>query len=156
MEIEYKKMDSLDKIDKDKFSDLVKSAFGKQLVDDYFSYCKPKYIIVGQKESEYVGLIAVESIPNSNGLHYLDKIVVSPEFQGNGIGKKLWVLLNGDSTKLIWRSKDNNPINNFYYGQCEGLQKIPPWNIYWYGLNSSELEMGIDYSFSKKPTLEEM
>jgi acetylglutamate kinase len=154
MEMKFEKLYSVEDLNRGKFRDLVESAFEKKLVDDYFSYCDPAYIVVCHKEHEYVGSIVVEGIPSSNGLHYLDKIIVSPEFQKQGIGEKLWKHLNGDSEKLIWRAKENNPINNFYLKQCEGLQKVSPWNIYWYGLNPSELELGIDYSLSKKLTLE--
>ena len=153
--MEFQKISSFEELDEDKFCDLVKSGFGRALVSDYFTYCKPLYIITCDQGGIYVGAIVVESIPNSKEVHYLDKIVVLSELKGNGIGKILWALLNGDSSKLVWRAKKTNPINPFYLEQCEGLQRMPDWNIYWYGLSPQELEIGISYCLSKKPTLEE-
>lgn len=152
--MEFQKLNSFDELDKKKFSELVFSGFGRNLVKGYFSYCNPSYIVLCSDEGEYAGAIVVEQIPQSEGIHYLDKIVVGNEYQGQGLGKNLWSYLNGDSDKLIWRSNQENPINEFYLSQCEGLQKEPPWWIFWYGLTPSELELGISYCFSKKSTLE--
>lgn len=152
--MKYQKFDSFEEIEKGKFSQLMLSGFGKKLVDDYFDYVKAKYICLAVDSEEYIGAIVVEEF--EPGLFYLDKIVVANQHQGNGIGKELWNILNGDGKKLIWRAKPGNKIHDFYYKQCDGLQKVDGWFIYWKGLLPDEMEAGIKYALNKKPTLEEI
>ncbi len=151
--MDFMKIGSFDGLDKKKFRKLAESGFGKTLVPEYFEYCKPEYIVVCSQNEGYLGVIVVEKIPESDNVHYLDKIVVSKEMQGTGLGKKLWQYLNGDSEKLVWRAKKYNPINRFYKEQSQHMQELPEWIVYWYGLSQAEIKTGTDYAISKKATL---
>ena len=148
-----KKYTGFGTVDKLKFKDLLEDAFSKKLVKDYFTYANPKLIIIADNDKKYLGAIVVEKI--AGNIYYLDKIAVVKEFQRNGIGKKLWEELNLKSEKLVWRAKENNPINNFYQSRCEGMQKTGEWIIYWRGLTPKELEISIKYALMKKKTMEE-
>lgn len=120
---------TFDSIDKGKFAELVQAGFGRPLVNDYFEYVNPDYICLAlAEEGSYVGAIVVERIPELHDVYYLDKIVVNPEMQRQGVGKMLWSALNGNSPKLIWRAKGDNPINEFYEKQSEGnIDKRTRW-----------------------------
>jgi acetylglutamate synthase len=150
----FEKFGSFEEIDKNKFSYLMVSGFGKKLTDGYFDYVNPDYICLAIENDQYHGAIVVEEF--EPGLFYLDKIVVHTDHQSNGIGCKLWNILNGDSKKIIWRAKLHNPICNFYQQQCQGMHNESDWMIYWTGLEPDELASGIKYALDKKETLEEL
>ena len=143
---------SFDEVDKEKFKQLIKSGFGKTLVDWYFNYVNPKYIHIIENGLEYIGAIVIEDA--ALGFDYLDKIVVASSYKGNGYGNQLWDKLIGNSKKLLWRANKANPFNKFYNKHCTGMQKVGKWNIYWVGLTPSQLKDGIKYALSKKETLE--
>lgn len=144
---------SFDEIDKKKFKALVESGFKKPLVPDYFSMIKPAYICLAECNGDYVGTIVVEPIPDLQEVSYLDKIVVSPDYRGTGIGKMLWEHLNGASKKAIWRAKKNNPIIDFYKKKSDGcinLLDIVDFMFFYYGLNSKELTGALTHAIGKK------
>ena len=152
-----KKYATFDEVNQPKFKALLENAFGKVLIKDYFSYAMPSTIIIMKEVKkdgeEYLGAIVAETI--GNDVHYLDKIAIAKNHQGNGIGKKLWEHFAARSQKMVWRAKENNPINDFYLKNCEGLQKVHGWIIYWKGLTSTELREAIAYAVAKKATFEE-
>ncbi len=152
--MDYKKYSSLRDINKKQFQELVKSGFGKDLIQGYFEYVNPKYICLAETNESYLGGIVVESM--GEDIYYLDKIVVAKDCQNQKIGSNLWKILNGDIKKLVWRARKENPIINFYTEQCEGMQKVDDWVIFWKGLNPDELKKGIKYAKGKKVTLKEL
>lgn len=152
--IVLEKYKNFDTIDKTKLRALIKDSFNKELVNDYFSYAKPKKIIIAKDKADYLGTIIVEKA--NNDIDYLDKIAVARIFQGKGLGKKMLELVDESSKKLVWRAKENNPINDFYKKQCDGMQKVKNWIIYWKGLNFEEIEIAVNYALSKKETLGEI
>lgn len=155
--LEFVKYESFDQIEKDKFKELAEDGFAKKLVNDYFTYADPKYIIIAvDKESgAYLSMIVPVVIPHTSNseIIYLDKIVTKKKLQGNGLGKKMWEILDGDSKKTIWRASHQNPENKNYLKHCSGHQKMDEWIIYWNGLSPGELETGIKYALNRKPTL---
>ncbi len=152
-EIEAKTYPKFTDINQQRFKELLEDAFGKKLIKDYFTYAKPNAIMVIEKENQYVGTIVAEAVGNS--VQYLDKIAIAKASQGNGIGKKLWEEFGAQSKKLIWRAKENNPINAFYQRKCDGFQKVGDWIMYWKGLSQEELQQAIAYAAAKKSSFEE-
>ena len=150
---ELKTYKSFDFVNQQKFKELLEDAFGKKLIATYFSDAQPKTIMVLEKENQYIGAIVAEAI--GNNVEYLDKIAIARNSQGNGIGKKLWTQFGAQSKKLIWRAKENNPINDFYQRNCEGFQKINSWIIYWKGLSAKELAHALVYATTKKASFVE-
>ena len=146
---------SFDQIDQEKFRKLVSHGFKRDLVDDYFSCTIPDFICVAEHEGSYVGAIVVENLPGHPNVHYLDKIVVAPEFQGQGLGKLLWEQLNGHASKLVWRAKVNNPIIPFYRKQADTVieEKSSPYLLFFCGLSREESHSAMDYALDKKSTL---
>jgi acetylglutamate synthase len=152
--ITFEKFKSFKGIEKIKFKNLIKNSFNKTLTVDYFDYAKPKMIIIAKDKDDYLGTIVAEKV--NRNIDYLDKIAVARIFQGKGLGKNMWELLGESSKKLVWRAKEENPINDFYKRQCDGMQKVGKWIIYWKGLNYNEIKIGINYAILKKETLGEI
>lgn len=153
VETQLKKYLTFEQLNKSKFKLLLEDAFGKKLIKDYFTYANPNAIMVIEKENQYVGAIVAEAA--GNNVQYLDKIAIAKTSQGNGIGKKLWQEFGAQSKKLIWRAKENNPINLFYQKNCDGFQKVGDWIMYWKGLSQEELQQAIAYAAAKKSSFEE-
>ncbi|MBU0535492.1 MAG: GNAT family N-acetyltransferase [Nanoarchaeota archaeon] len=148
------------KVDKAKLEALVEDGFGKPLVEDYFQSMSPEAVYLAHSDDRYLGAIILTNPGMGEKIHYLDKIVVSKEKQSNGTGKMMWNYMTEDlkcnGKKLFWRAKQENPINNFYQSVCEGMQKVDGWNIYWIGLNPSELKEAIEYAITKPETLKKI
>jgi acetylglutamate kinase len=141
-------------LDHAKLEELIKDGFKKELVSDYFDNVNPRLVYVAKDDERYLGSIVM--IDTEIGIPYLDKIVVAADYQKNGIGKSMWGMMKEDHPKLFWRAKPNNPITEFYGEVCEGMQKVEGWNIYWIGLNTSELKEAIEYATSRPETLKPM
>ena len=39
-----------------------------------------------------------------------------------------------DTGQLFWRSRPDNPVNDFYLAEADGCLKGDRWNVFWYGL----------------------
>jgi bifunctional N-acetylglutamate synthase/kinase len=130
---EVRSASSFDELDIDKLHHLLEEGFGRTLATDYFK--EPPHRIF--YEQHYHGAIVVK--PLEGDTFYLDKFVVGPRWQGEGMGAPLWRELTKHYEKIIWRASPGNPINKWYLDQAEGFQRTPEWNIYWIGLNPREV-----------------
>ncbi len=124
---------SFDELDVDKLRRLLEEGFGRTLAADYFN--EPPHRVF--YEQDYHGAIVVK--PLEGDTFYLDKFVVGPRWQGEGMGAPLWRELTKHYEKIIWRAGPGNPINKWYLDQAEGFQRTPEWNIFWIGLNPREV-----------------
>jgi len=150
--MKYFMLSSFVEINHEKFEKLIEKSFGKKLVENYYTYVQPSYIYIAKNNEDYAGAIVVEKfLP---GLFYLDKIAVTPDYRGNGVGKSLWSIIEANSEKLVWRSKPDNPINSFYLKECSGNEKFEGWNVFWKSMSDIEIHIAIDYALGKKLTLE--
>jgi acetylglutamate kinase len=125
--------DSFDKLDLSRLRQLMEDGFSKSLVPDYFD--QPPHRVF--YERDYHGAIVVK--PLQGDIYYLDKFVVGPQWQGEGVGGPLWRELTKHYEKLIWRASPENPINRWYLEQADGFQRTEEWNIYWIGLIPSQV-----------------
>jgi len=108
---------------------LLEDSFGKALSPDYFRGMVD--LVILEKEYSCIAIVKrVRRVP------YLDKFAVSQSAQGNGLGKALWHLLRGRYPSLIWRSSIRNPVNEWYFKNCDGAQKRGDWIVFWYGLDA--------------------
>ena len=130
---EIRSATSFDELDLDKLHHLLEEGFGRTLADDYFNE-QPHRVFY---EQHYHGAIVVK--PLEGDIFYLDKFVVGPRWQGEGMGAPLWRELTKHYEKIIWRASTGNPINKWYIDQAEGFQRTPDWNIYWIGLDPREV-----------------
>lgn len=89
-------------------------------------------------------------------LVYLDKFAVMDEARGEGLGRAVWQRLVDYAPRLIWRSRTTNPVNGFYFDQCNGAVRRDEWTVFWRGaMDPADLAPVIEHVFALPPTLED-
>lgn len=111
-------------LDRSKIRKLLESSFGKKLSEGYFDG-EIRLVIL---DRDYKGIAVVREI---DGIPYLDKFAVAPEYQSNGVGKRIWNQLVEESPSFIWRASENNPINGWYSLKGDGSRKSGKWIVFW-------------------------
>ena len=119
-------------LDMVKIKDVMERSFGKHLKPGYFDE-SVKLVIV---DNDYKGIAVVKEI---DGIPYLDKFAVAPEYQSNGVGKRIWAQLKEECPSVIWRASETNPINGWYQLKSDGSQKSGKWIVFWCGSATAEL-----------------
>jgi len=140
--------DAWDQLDLPRLRALVESAFGRSLVPDYFertvlhrAYVSENYraAVVLTREAEGV---------------YLDKFAVLEDAQGEGLGRAVWQVMRADEPRLFWRSRRGNPVNAFYFAECDGCIKAPAWKVFWYGIDDpADIAACVAHCRARVPTL---
>jgi len=67
---------------------------------------------------------------------YLSKFAVSQETQMEGLGQRIFEMIRKDFPQLVWRSRESNPINKWYFQRSQGSFTKNGWTVFWYGLDS--------------------
>jgi acetylglutamate kinase len=113
---------------------LLESSFGRSLRPDWL------------ERRELVGLLWAESgraaaliTAGVDGVPYLDKFVVTPEAQGEGLGAALWQALRQRFPRLYWRARAGNPIAGWYFQQAHTTSRHGEWIVYTVGVEDFEL-----------------
>jgi len=119
-------------IDLKKAKCLIERSFGKTLISGYFELPAGKVLI----SDDYLGIAIIKKL---NGTDYLDKLAVSPEAQGRGIGKTIWECIKIECASLIWRASAANPANGWYARNSDGMAASGKWNVYWYGIGTGKV-----------------
>lgn len=114
-------------------------------VDEHF-FQRPIERIFLEEEGQ--GLAIVQQTPHE-GCVYLTKFAVSPQAQGEGLGKDLWDALIERYPRVFWRARRNHPIHSWYLGQAHGWVAQDDWNVYWRNLPVSELENVVNWVLSQ-------
>ncbi len=70
---------------------------------------------------------------------YLDKFVVTPEAQGEGLGAALWQVLRARCPRLYWRSRASNPIAGWYLQQAHASFRRGEWIVHSIGIDDFSL-----------------
>ncbi|KAJ2161044.1 Amino-acid acetyltransferase, mitochondrial [Coemansia sp. RSA 552] len=93
---------------------------------------------------DYQGAVVAthEPIPGSDQtLPYLDKFAVHPSAQGTGMADILWTQLRRACPSCMWRSRNDNGVNNWYFDRSNGhfrSRALQPgesgtrWVFFWY------------------------
>ncbi len=77
-------------------------------------------------------------------MRYLSKFWVIKEAQGEGIARDIWDAIAKKNTSFFWRSKRENPFNDWYIKVCDGMQVSGEWRVFWRGLNSEQIKTAIE------------
>ncbi|MFU8877841.1 MAG: acetylglutamate kinase, partial [Wenzhouxiangellaceae bacterium] len=108
---------------------LIEGAFERALAPDWLG------------ERKVAGLLMAESnraaaliLDGADGVPYLDKIVVTPEARGEGLGAALWQALRARCPRMYWRARANNPIAGWYFQQAEACHRQGHWIVYTIGV----------------------
>lgn len=123
--------DSYSALDLQRLKALLESAF-KRAVRAGFEDVAPLDIYY---EAEYRGAAIVLAANSDFEASFLTKFAVDRKAQGEGIGRDLWEALSRDHPALYWRARKKNPISAWYAAQCDGLQQVGEWCVYWRGVH---------------------
>ena len=136
------------KVDLKKLRTLLESGFGRKLHADYFEKTKPYKVYV----SEHYRAALILTI--ENGIPHLDKFAVSDDAQGEGLGRAAWQVMRADNSRLFWRSRSDNAVNDFYFDESDGCLKGEKWNVFWYGLETfDDIRFAVDHCRARPATL---
>lgn len=106
---------------------LIEQAFGRRLVEGYFDRLDFDRAFV----TESYRAAAITS--RLDDVIYLDKFAVLDDARGEGLGGAVWRRLIAYAPRLYWRSRSDNPINEFYFATCHGAVKTGHWTVFWRG-----------------------
>lgn len=118
---------SWDRIDRARLRALIESSFGRVLVPNYFERTRLHRAYVS--ENYRAAIILTEETAGT----YLDKFAVLEDAQGEGLGRAVWQVMREENPRLFWRSRHNNVVNEFYFGEADGCYRINGWKLFWYG-----------------------
>lgn len=116
-------------IDTDRLRSLIESSFRRQLDPDYFESMQPWRVYLSEK---YRAALILQRV---DGITYLDKFAVADDAQGEGLGRAAWQRMRTEVPALFWRSRRDNPVNEFYVEQADGFLKQDRWTLFWYGID---------------------
>jgi acetylglutamate kinase len=137
-------------LDLDKLKALVESGFGRKLAPDYFEKVQPWRVFVSEHYRAALILTLEEGIP------HLDKFAVSEDAQGEGLGRAAWQVMRAATPRLFWRSRWDNPVNDFYFDESDGCLKGEKWNVFWYGLEDfDEIRYAVDHCRARPASLKD-
>ena len=136
--------------DLERLRTLVESAFGRRLMPGYFEATTLHRAYVSENYRAAVILTREDA-----GI-YLDKFAVLDEAQGEGLGRAVWQVMREHNPRLFWRSRHDNPVNQFYYAEADGCLRQGKWKVFWYGLSGfAEIERCVAHCAAREATLKE-
>src|SRR5688500_1109336 len=146
---------SWDELDLPRLRELIESAFGRKLLPDYFE--KTKLCRAYVSENYRAAVILTDVHADSGEVYtYLDKFAVLDDAQGEGLGRAVWQVMRDENPRLFWRSRRGNPVNAFYYAECDGCIKQEKWKVFWYGLEGfDEIAHCVEHCRARPATLKD-
>lgn len=148
-----RRFSNLDGVDLHRLSELIAISFQRPLVENYFDdreQFMDVYVSDGYRATAV--LTADEDLPD---IPYLDKFAVASREQGSGLGGSLWRRMAADHPRLYWRSRVDNPINNWYFEHATGSYKSGGWIVFWYGLTAfDDVKRCVERALRLPPTLQ--
>ena len=133
--------------DRDALAALLSNAFSKPVRADLFDRPFAAVYIA----ADHRGAAMVEA---SEPAAYLSKFAVGLEARGDGIGRDLWRRLVADFPRLYWRARPSNPITGWYLRKSGGFHRAGEWNVFWIGLDASEVATAIAHAIDRRPDFE--
>ncbi|MEO8742472.1 MAG: acetylglutamate kinase, partial [Lysobacteraceae bacterium] len=147
--------ESWKKLDQKKLKSLIESGFKRRLASDYFAKAMP-YRIYASEHYRAALVITEETFSDGARVTHLDKFAVADDAQGEGLGRAAWQVMRAQTPQLFWRSRPDNPVNEFYGDEADGCIKGERWNVYWYGLASFDaIRDAVDHCRARPATLKD-
>jgi acetylglutamate kinase len=76
----------------------------------------------------------------SDGTAYLDKLAVSHQLQGRGVGESLWYRITKDFPVILWRSHVTNRYATWYHRHADIMQRHGEWILFGHGVDFDKLQ----------------
>ncbi|HYH36183.1 MAG TPA: hypothetical protein VD706_01655 [Candidatus Saccharimonadales bacterium] len=119
-------------------SSVIQEVFGKSLPEGYDTW--PVKRVYFTKDLLAFGIVT----SLADGTPYLDKLAVSPQLQGRGIGQNLWYRITKDYPAIVWRSHVDNRYATWYHRHADIMKRSGEWILF-----------GRDVDFTRLEALEE-
>jgi acetylglutamate kinase len=113
---------------------LIKEVFGKSLPAGYDKRAVEKIYFTADRLA--FGMVTTLS----NGTPYLDKLAVSPQLQGRGIGESLWYRIAADFPVIVWRSHVTNRYATWYHRHADIMKRQGEWILFGHGIDFPAFE----------------
>lgn len=142
-------------LDLDRLRALIESGFGRKLAPDYFERTMPYRVYVSEHYRAAL-VLTLEQMDDGSAVPHLDKFAVADDAQGEGLGRAIWHAMRAGTDRLFWRSRPDNPVNEFYFEQADGCLKGERWQVFWYGLQDFDaIRDAVGHCLTRPPTLAE-
>jgi acetylglutamate kinase len=129
--------DNLDGIYPD-LAELIKQVFGSSLPEGYDKKTVERVYFT----DDHMAFGVVTKLSDSTP--YLDKLAVSPQLQGRGVGESLWYKITGDFPVILWRSHVTNRYATWYHRHADIMKRHGEWILFGRGVNFEVLESMAD------------
>lgn len=107
----------------------IEQSFGKTLAPHWRAGLDRPVVLLSA-----TGRAAAVVVHGAAGIPYLDKFVVTPEAQGEGLGAAMWQVLRAHYPGMYWRSRNANPITPWYFQQADSSDRRGPWVVFTIGI----------------------
>lgn len=107
----------------------VEQSFGRTLRKDWPQSLDHPVVLVSE-----TGRAAAIVVKGPDGIPYLDKFVVTPEAQGEGLGAAMWQVLRARYGQMYWRAKTSNPVVSWYFQQSDSTHRQDQWMVFTTGI----------------------
>ena len=137
-------------LDLERLDALVAKAFGRRPIAGYWDRLELDHAFVTDSYR------AAAITTRLDDWIYLDKFAVLDDARGEGLGRTVWNRLVEYAPRLIWRSRTANPVNSFYFDECDGAIRRDEWTVFWRGegIRPAEIDGVVTRVFDLPPTLE--
>ncbi|MEM7053508.1 MAG: acetylglutamate kinase [Pseudomonadota bacterium] len=130
--------ESLNETQIHRFEPLLETSFNRTLRDNWLQSRNVRGLLMAES-----GRAAALIVNGKDDLPYLDKIVVTPEARGEGLGAALWQALRQRFPAMYWRARINNPIAGWYFQQARTSHRQDPWVIFTIGVDNDAQVSGL-------------
>ena len=110
----------------------VESSFERTLRDDWARDLHEPLVLLS--ESTRAAAVVVEG---RDGIAYLDKFIVTPDAQGEGLGAAMWQVLRARYSQVYWRARAANPVAGWYFQQADSSYRQDGWVVFTIGIRDA-------------------
>ena len=124
-------------IDRARLEQALESAFGRELRASFWADPVERIWV----EANYRAGALVRDV---DSLDYLSKFWVRREARGEGLARDMWNAVVTDTPAMFWRSRADNPFNNWYLARADGMQRGETYTTFWVGLDAASARRAIE------------
>lgn len=110
----------------------VELSFDRKLREGWAGSLKNPRVLMAKS-----GRAAAVVVEGLEGIPYLDKFVVTPDAQGEGLASAMWQVLKARFPRLYWRSRNINPITGWYFQQADTSLRKGKWVVFTVGVDDA-------------------